>query len=186
MIGIAHSSPEPQRLYRLVRGDERPQAVAVHPAVGVGDQFQRDVVHPRQPGRRPAGQPGQFAAVPARQVPAGGPDLLLDQVIVVEEPLGRGRDPPPEFHGLGDELVRLAQDPTRWRRSRGSRRSGPRPARLPGPTSCQPARDLACCSSWLTLNSSAQRLFVRRPNRVLAIGPRGPPNNAFERVHGGP
>jgi hypothetical protein len=32
----------------------------------------------------------------------------------------------------------------------------------------------------------AQRLFVRRPNRVLAIGPRGPPNNAFERVHGGP
>ncbi len=42
-------------------------------------------------------------------MPPGRADLLFDQVIVVEKPLGRWCDSPPALDPLGDELVRLAQ-----------------------------------------------------------------------------
>ncbi len=42
-------------------------------------------------------------------MPAHGADLLLDQVVVVEEPLGGRRDPPATRHRAGQKLVSFAE-----------------------------------------------------------------------------
>ena len=59
------------------------------------------------PGARRVGQPRQLAVVAARQVPPGRPDLLLDEVVVVDEPLGGGRDPHAAGRNVRDEGVSL-------------------------------------------------------------------------------
>ncbi len=63
------------------------QAGGVDAAVAVRDDFQRDVVDPRQACRGTVVQARQLAAVTPGQVPAGGADLFLDQVVVVQQPL---------------------------------------------------------------------------------------------------
>ena len=63
MIGIAHSSPSVSGVHVLVGADEAQQAGVVDAAVTVRNHFQRDVVDTRQSGRRPAGEPRQFAVV---------------------------------------------------------------------------------------------------------------------------
>ena len=61
-------------------------------AVAMRHRFQRDVIDARQAGRLTARQARQLAAVARRQVPAGGADLLLDQVEIVEQPFTGRRD----------------------------------------------------------------------------------------------
>jgi hypothetical protein len=75
----------------------------------VRDELERDVVDARRARRGAVRQPGQLAIVAARQVPPGGPDLLLDQVVVVDEPFGRRGDAPAARHRIGDQGVCLAQ-----------------------------------------------------------------------------
>jgi hypothetical protein len=101
---------ERQRLDRLVGRDERPEALAVDPAVRVRDELERDVVDPRRARRGPVGEPRQLAGVAPRQVAPRRPDLLLDERVVVDEPLGRGRDARAGRGGRGDQPERVAQD----------------------------------------------------------------------------
>ena len=86
--------------HRLVGRHESAEALRVQPAVPVRDGLEREVVDPREPGRRPRGQARQFAAVARREVPPCRADLLLDQVEVVEQPLPGRRDAPVVVHGL--------------------------------------------------------------------------------------
>jgi hypothetical protein len=60
----------------------------VHAAVSMRDQLHRDGIGPRTIG----GEAGQLVEVGAGQEAAGGVDLLLDQVEVVEQSLRRRRD----------------------------------------------------------------------------------------------
>ena len=55
------------------------------------------------------GQAGELPVVGAGQVPLDVAGLGLDQVEVVEQPFGRGRDGVALVHVLGDQAVGLAQ-----------------------------------------------------------------------------
>ena len=77
----------------LVCLDERGEDVKVDAPVVVRDQLAGDVVDAGEPGERSALEDREPPAVPEREVTPGGPDLLLDQVEVVEQPLARRRDP---------------------------------------------------------------------------------------------
>ena len=88
-----------ERAYLLVRLHEREQRVALETRVGVGDQADRELVDAGQPLERALREPRQLDAVVGRQVLSDLDDLVLDQVVVVEQPLaGRGDDAP----ALGD------------------------------------------------------------------------------------
>ena len=56
-------------------------------------------------------QPRQLPAVATGQVPAGQSDLLLDEIVVVEQPGFCRHDPLPGGGGSGDHLVGLEKDP---------------------------------------------------------------------------
>jgi len=66
-----------------------------------------DAGHPRD---LPRGQLGQLEVELPWQVSADVAHLRLDQVEVVEEPLGGGGDERPLMHVLGELQVRLAED----------------------------------------------------------------------------
>jgi hypothetical protein len=75
----------------------------------MGDQLQRQVVDARHARHRSVDQARKLAVVAARQVPAGEPGLLFDQVVVVDEPLGRRGDLPPTGDRIGQQGVGIAQ-----------------------------------------------------------------------------
>ena len=68
---------------RLVGGDERVDGRRVDASIRMGDQLHRDTVGPRAVG----GERGELVEVRAGQEPAGGVDLLLEEVEVVEQPV---------------------------------------------------------------------------------------------------
>ena len=74
----------------LERGDEPADVLEVDPPFGVRDQGDGQLVDPRVAGQRAAGQLGQLAVVAARQALADLADVLLDHVVVVEQPLAGG------------------------------------------------------------------------------------------------
>ncbi len=76
----------------MVGRDEPAEIFRVHPAIAVGDDLQREVVHPGQPGRGTVAQARQFPAVTLGQVPLGGANLFFDQIEVIEQPLPGRRD----------------------------------------------------------------------------------------------
>ena len=104
---------EQQRLHALVGRHEAAQGAAGDATVAVRDEFQRQVIDPRQPARhavdRFARQARQLAAVAARQVPARDADLFLDEVEVVEQPLRRRCQAQLGRHGGGQQLANLDQ-----------------------------------------------------------------------------
>ncbi len=110
-----HDRDRPQ-LSQRERGDglvgrrEAAEARHVHPPVNVREQLEHDVISTRVPRRRPVQQPGQLATVSSREVPTGRPNLLLDQIEIVEEPLARRCDPSFCHDGRRYQLVRLHQD----------------------------------------------------------------------------
>ena len=81
-----------QRRHRLVGRHEPGQRLRVHASVAVRYRLEREVVDARQLRRRPVRQARKLAAVALRQVPLRGADLLFDQVEIVEQPFGGGRD----------------------------------------------------------------------------------------------
>ena len=120
---------EAQRRDRLIRGDEGAQAVDVDAALGVRDQLEDDIVDPGHPAGARVGEPGQLAVVSPRQVPSRRSDLLLDDVIVVDEPL-RGRSDAGSFSGdARDEVVRLSKRDGVGGQPRQQRVRPPRPLR---------------------------------------------------------
>ena len=74
------------------------------------NQLQRDVIDPRQSCRRPVSQLRQFMAVGARQMRPRRADLFLNQIIVVDKPLGGGGHPLPAFEGVGDLPIFIGKD----------------------------------------------------------------------------
>ena len=74
----------------LVGSDEAVEADGVHSPIDVSNQVQSDAVGPRVSRRRAVPQPRQLPAVRLRQMPPGRPDLLLDQIKIVQQPLAAG------------------------------------------------------------------------------------------------
>eukprot|EP01034_Spumella_vulgaris_P038211 gene38210-47174_t len=87
--------------------DEAAQAFGVDPAVAVGDDFQRNLVHARRAVRRAFRQARQLLAVILRQVAPRGADLFFDQVGVIQQPLGSGRDLARVLDGVGQLVASL-------------------------------------------------------------------------------
>ena len=85
----------------LVGVDEARQAFRVDPAVAVRNDFEGDLVDARIAFGLFVGQARQFLAVVLRQVAARRADLFFDQVEIVEQPLGGGRDLAPGLDGGG-------------------------------------------------------------------------------------
>ena len=83
----------------------------IEAAVGVADQLQRHGVDPRHAGHLARRELGQLAVVPPRQVVPHAADLGLDQVEVVEQPLGGGGEELAAVHVVGEDAVGVAQHP---------------------------------------------------------------------------
>ena len=81
-----------ERLHLLVGSDEANQHLGVETAVGMGDEGPGDAEHAGIALKRPDRELRQLAIVSGRQVRMNLMDLLLDEMIVVDQPFRRGRD----------------------------------------------------------------------------------------------
>ncbi len=99
-----------ERRHFLVRGHEARQRFRIDAAIAVRDDLERQLVHARAAGRRALGQPWQLLAVVLGQVTAGDADLFFDQVQVIEQPLGGGRDLAAVLDGGGQFVAGGADD----------------------------------------------------------------------------
>ena len=100
----------------------------------------------------PLGQLGELAVVVRRQVVADLAELLVDDVEVVDEPLGGRRDRALVLDRPGQEAVGLEEDAAVLG---DAGLDGASPAGL-SVIACAAARVWACCSSRSTLKSSAR------------------------------
>ena len=96
---------ERQRLDPLVGDHQAPEAVGVEAAVGMGDVGPGQAEDPRIAFEGTLGELGQLTVVVLRQVVPDLPELLLDDVEVVDQPLGRRRDRPLVPDRLGERAV---------------------------------------------------------------------------------
>ena len=99
-----------ERLHALVGRDESTERLGVEPAIGVRDERPRQSVDAGIARQGAVGQLGQLAIEPGREIVADLPQLLVDDVEVVDEPFGRRNDRPLLADGVGDHAIRLAQD----------------------------------------------------------------------------
>ncbi len=99
-----------QRLHPLVGAHHAPQALRVEAAVRVCDVGPGETQDPRVAREMALGQLGELAVVVRRQVVADLAELLVDDVEVVDEPLGGRRDRPFVLDRPGQDAVRLQQD----------------------------------------------------------------------------
>ncbi len=97
---------ELERLRRLIRAHVSQERVPIDAPMRVRDELQRQLVDPRRARHAPVREARQLAAVGPRQVPARDPDLLVDDVVVVDEPLGRGRELPTSHQRRREQRVR--------------------------------------------------------------------------------
>jgi hypothetical protein len=75
----------------------------------VGDELEHEIVDARNTRGRILGQSRELPAIAAGKVATGGPNLLLDDVVVVDEPLGCGGNATAATHGFREQCVRFAQ-----------------------------------------------------------------------------
>ena len=80
-----------QRLNALISAHETAQGFRIKSAVGVGDERPGHSEYTRVPVQRTIRQFGQQPIKARREIFTNFPDLLLDDVIVVEQPFGGGR-----------------------------------------------------------------------------------------------
>jgi len=78
---------------RLVGCDETPQRVGVEARVDVGDQRERDRVDSRVVLEFTGGELGKFVVVALWEIVTNFAQLFFDNVVIVDEPLGGGRNP---------------------------------------------------------------------------------------------
>jgi hypothetical protein len=100
-----------ERSHGLVGGEETRSALGVDAAVDVGDEFEGQVVDPRTALGSLVQEPGQPADIGARQMQAGDANLLFEEVEIIDEPFGGGRDAPACGRGAGHQVVDLAEVP---------------------------------------------------------------------------
>jgi hypothetical protein len=98
-----------QRLNALVGAHEAAQYLRIEAAVGMRDEGPGHAENPRIPGERPACELRQLAVVAWRQIVADLADLLFDEVVVVEQPLGGRRNGPPFADRARDVAIGLEQ-----------------------------------------------------------------------------
>ena len=103
--------PEIERIDGLIGSQKRGGVVPVDAAVLMGDQIEGEFVDAGETCRRATDQSRQFPAVAPGQVPAGQGDLLLDEIVVVEQPRFRRHDPLSRGGRRGDHLIGLEKDP---------------------------------------------------------------------------
>ena len=85
-------------MHHLVSGDEGVEGSRINLGIHMRNQFQHDVIDAGQSGARAVQEAGQLPAVATRQMPFSHLYLLFDQVEVVEQPFGGGRDAPAWFY----------------------------------------------------------------------------------------
>lgn len=95
----------------LVRAHEHAERLRVEAAVGVRHERPGQSEHARIPGERPIRQLGQLAIIAAWEILSDFPNLVLDDVEVVDQPLGRRSDRAVLADGGGDGAVRAEQHP---------------------------------------------------------------------------
>ena len=111
MLGHAQSSPIVSGATVWIGEDEAREPLRVEPPVAVPDQLQRHRVDARLARELARGELGELLVVAGREVVAHGARLRLDEVEVVEEPLGRGVDGVTPADVVGQDAVGLAKDP---------------------------------------------------------------------------
>ena len=99
-----------QRLDALIGVHEPAQGLGVEPAVRVGHEGPGDAVDAGISGEGPFGELGQLAIEAGGQIVADLAELLVHDVEVVGQPLGRRGDHPLLADGERDDPIRLAQD----------------------------------------------------------------------------
>ncbi len=111
-----------QRRDLLVAGGEPREVLLVEAGVGVRDQREYGLVDTRKVRELAADQSRQLEPVVSGQVRADEQDLLLDEVVVVEQPLARRRGGPPvtrrgrEFAVVRGQRIRgLLRERYQWR-----------------------------------------------------------------------
>jgi hypothetical protein len=103
--------PDGQRLDPLVGRDVAAETDGLEAAVGMGDVGPGQPVDPRIPRERPAGQLRELPVVVGRQVVADLPQLLIDDVEVVDEPFGSRGDRALLADGQRQGAIAGEQDP---------------------------------------------------------------------------
>ena len=98
-----------QRLDPLVCAHEPAQHLGVEAAVGMRDEGPGEAEDARIAGERSRGQLGKLPVVGRRQIVTDLADLLLDEVIVVEQPFGGGGDRAALVDRAGDGAIRAEQ-----------------------------------------------------------------------------
>jgi len=101
-----------ERPHLLEGAQEEVHALELDPRLGVRDQRDRDLVHPRVARERATGQLGQLAVVAAGQAAAHFPDVLFDDVEVVQEPLAGRPDVQLAVGGNREARPDVGQDRT--------------------------------------------------------------------------
>ena len=122
---------EGQRLDALIGAQEPRQRLRIEQAVGVGHEVVDQGVDPGVALKGIGRQLGQLPVVAGRQVLADLPQLLLDEMEIVDQPLRRRRDGPLVAHRFGDRAVRGEQDPAVVPQAR--QQPAPSPAARPHP-----------------------------------------------------
>ena len=99
-----------QRLDSLIGDNESTQGFGIDAAVGMGDQSPGKAEDPRIARKRPVGQFRQLAIVAGRQIVPDLANLLLDEVVVVEEPLSRRHNAAAVLQLRGARTIGREQD----------------------------------------------------------------------------
>ena len=111
MIGTAQSSSDFQRRDRLIGRDKGFKTHRIQPAIDMRDQLQRDSINAREFCPKAVGKTWQLPAVRRRQMTPGQlPNLLFDEIEIIDEPFRRGRDPPALRHRGGQQIIRIDED----------------------------------------------------------------------------
>jgi len=93
----------------------------------MGDKGPRHAEHPRISGERPGGQLRQLPIVAGRQIVTNLADLLVDEVVVVEQPLGGRCNRATLADRACDGAIRFEQNRLVVFQSSGERSPGRRP-----------------------------------------------------------
>ena len=101
---------EIQRRNPLVGLHEHAEVLRIEATVHVGDQFQRQAVHAGMPVHRPSGQARKTPTVADRKMEPSHPNLLLNEMEVVHQPLSGGRHMPSLGDCEGDQVESLDED----------------------------------------------------------------------------
>ena len=94
-----------ERLHLLIGVQEARQHVGIEAAVGVGHEGPCHAEDARISGKRPGGELGKLAVIAGRKVGADLADLLLDQMIIVDQPFRGGGDGAALVNGAGDGAI---------------------------------------------------------------------------------